>query len=160
GVGPVVVAQGVERVLDRAARLAVGSLERALEQDRALGQLAGEVLVEVGLDLAPQLVVPCGPGVRPRLDRGLPAADRLDAEGAAAAHAREVGVERGHRRLEPAGPAGRLVLDDGAQLLVAVAEDVGLDGDTVADGALWRVPAAVDDGGRMRDPDAPRRFVA
>ena len=56
-----------------------------------------------------------------------------------------------HRR-----PAGRLVLDDGLQLLVAVAEDVGGNGDGVAYGALDGVPAVVEDRRRLCDPDPAR----
>jgi hypothetical protein len=143
-----------------AAYLACGLGAAVLEKHHALGQLAGEVLAEVGVDLAAQLVVPGRPHVRPRLDRELPRPGRLDREAPAPAHAVDVRVERPHRGLEPAPTSGRLVLDDGAQLLVAIAEDVGLDVDGVVHGSLGRIAATVHDGGRMRDPDAPWRFGA
>ena len=59
-------------------------------------------------------------------------------------------------RLQPPPPARRLVLDDRLELLVAVAEDVGGDGDGVAYGALDRVPPVVEDRRRLCDPDPAR----
>ena len=57
-------------------------------------------------------------------------------------------------------PPGRLVLDDGLQLLVAVAEDVGGNGDGVAYGALDCVPPVVEDRRRLCDSDPARTFTA
>ena len=57
-------------------------------------ELAAEVLVEVGGDLAAQLVVPGRPAVGPRLEVELPGAGRLDRELTRPAHA----AARGRRR--------------------------------------------------------------
>ena len=145
GLGQRVVAQGGDS-RSRASRwsaVVLGGCGRRLEQHGALGQLAAEVVL-AGVDLAVHLVAPGGEDVAPRLDRVLPAAGRLDRELALPADAVDVGVDRVHRRLEPAPAAWRLVADDGAHDLVAVAEDVGGDLDRVADAALGRVTSAVD----------------
>ena len=123
--GQLVVAQGGDRALERlAVGLVLGDGGRRLEQHDALGQLAAEVVL-AGVDLALHLVTPGGEHVAPGLDRVLPAARRRDRELALPAHAVDVRVDRVHRRLEPAPAARRLVADDGAHDLVAVAEDVG-----------------------------------
>ena len=128
---------------------------------RALGQLAGEVGL-AGLELARDLVAPGGERVDPRLDRPLPAPGRpVDREAARPADAVVVGVDRRQRRLVPARRrSGRLPAHDGAQDLVAVAEDVGRDVDDVADRALDRPAAAVDDRGRVLDPDARQALAS
>ena len=64
------------------------------------------------------------------------------------------------RRSRQLRSPGAAVADDGAQDLVAVAEDVGRDRDGVADGALDRLAAAVDGRRRVLDPDARRRRLA
>ena len=158
GLGQAVVAEGGDGGLEgllvtRVLRL----LRRRLDEHRALGQLAAEVVL-AGVDLAVHLVAPGGEHVAPRLDRELPAAGRLDRELALPAHAVDVRVDRLHRRLEPAPAAGRLVADDGAHDLVAVAEDVGGDVDRVADAALGRVTSAVDGRAGMVDQRPRGRF--
>ena len=135
------------------------SAAAASTQHRALGQLAAEVVL-AGVDLAVHLVAPGGEHVAPGLDRELPAARRLDRELALPAHAVDVRVDRVHRRLEPAPAARRLVADDGAHDLVAVAEDVGGDLDRVADAALGRVTSAVDGRRGMVDQRPGGSFVA
>src|SRR5687768_15545979 len=94
--------------------------------------------------------------VAPSFDRPLPATGRLDRELALPADAVDVGVDRVERRLDPPLGARRLVAHDRAQLLVAVAEDVGGDADGVADAALDRVASAVHLRGGVVDLD-PRR---
>ena len=136
-----------ERGDRRLQRLAVGRVLRRgdglLEQHDAFRELAGEIVL-AGVDLALHLVPPRGEQVVPGLDRELPAAGRGDRELALPAHAVDVRVDRVHRRLEPAPAAGRLVADDGAHDLVAVAEDVRGDLDGVADATLGRVASAVE----------------
>ena len=125
---------------------------RALEQHDALGQLAGEILLR-DRDLALDLVAPGGEEVDPGLDRELPGALDLDREAPLPADAVVVGVDRVQLGLAPAARAGGLVGDDRAQLLVAVAEDVGLDLDEVADGALGGVAPGVHRRLRVLDVD-------
>jgi hypothetical protein len=143
-------------VLDQ---LAVGALRArgdVVEEDDALAQLARE-LVLAGLELARQLVAPGGEQVGPGVDRELPAAQPVDHERAAPAHAVVVRVERVQLGLGPRACAGAAVHRDGAQLLVAVAEDVARDLDEVADRALRRVAARIHDGLRVLDVDPWRR---
>ena len=64
-----------------------------------------------------------------------------------------------HLDLAPVARLRRLVADDRAEDVVPVAEDVGLDGDRVADDPLGRVPAAVDRRRRVLDDDPLRRAV-
>ena len=120
--------QRVERALDRGAVVAPGGGARGglLEHHDALGELAGEVVLPGGV-LALELVAPGAEQVAPGLDRPLPAALGLDRDLALPADAVDVGVDRLHRRLQPAAGAGRLVAHDRAQDLVTVAEDVGGD---------------------------------
>ena len=156
--GPGARLERVERALDRGAVLAgLGALGGVLEQHDALGELAREVVLAGGV-LALQLVAPGAEQVAPRLDVPLPAARRLHGELAFPEDAVDVGVDRVHRHLEPAAGARRLVADDGAQHLVAVAEDVGRHPDRVADAALGRVASAVHRRCRVVDPDPRRRF--
>jgi hypothetical protein len=152
--------QDAQRVLDRALRVALAALERPLEEDDALRELAAEVLVEVGVDLAAQFVVPRRPAVRPGLEAVEPRARRLDREHTRPADAVDVGVDRGQLGLEPAPSPRRLELHDRLQLLVAVAEDVGGNGDGIAYGALDCVPPVVEDRGRLGDSDPARAFTA
>ena len=144
-----------ERRLDRLLVGALGARRGLLEQHDALGQLAGEVLLPGG-DLALQLVAPGGEDVAPGLDRPLPAAHHVDRELALPAHAVDVRVDRPHRRLDPAAAAGAAVAHDGAEDLVAVAEDVGGHADGLADHALGGIAPGVDRGRRVLDDDARR----
>jgi hypothetical protein len=146
-------AQGVVDQLAVGARRAPGDV---LEQQHALAELARQVVL-AGLELAPQLVAPGGEDVGPRLDRELPAAGRVDDERAAPAHAVDVRVERVQLRLAPLARAVALVEDDGAELVVAVAEHVRRHLDQVADGALGGIAPGVDGRGRVLDVDAGRR---
>ncbi len=70
-----------------------------LEQQRALGELAAEVVL-AGVDLALQLVAPGREDVAPGLDRSTPSARACRPELALPADAVVMGVERVHRRLE------------------------------------------------------------
>jgi hypothetical protein len=156
GLEDVVVFEHAQRVLDQ---LAVGALRAGgdvRQQQGALAQLAREVML-AGLELALQLVAPGREDVRPAGDRELPATDPVDDERAAPAHAVVVRVERVQLGLGPLARARAPVQRDGAQLLVAVAEDVGGDFDEVADRALRRVAAGVDDRLRVLDVDPGRR---
>ena len=130
--------------------------QRLLEQQRPLRQLARQVVL-AGADLARELVAPGGEHVGPGLDRELPAPDRVHREAARPAHATQVGIGAPHLGLAEfalAGPAGA---HDGAQQVVAVAEDVGRDGHGVPDAALGRVAPGIDRGERVLDLDAGRR---
>ena len=137
--------------------LALGAVGRGAQQDGALAELAAEVgLAE--LDLARQLVAPAGEEVDPRLDVPLRAPGLLDGEGPLPAHAVVVGVDRDQRRLAPALVPGLAPAHDGAQHLVAIAEDVRRHLHRVGHGALDWPSTAVDGRRRVRDPDAARRF--
>src|SRR4051812_31150045 len=122
------------RLLDAHAILARGTLGGLLEQHDALRQLPREILLP-RVDLALHLVAPACEGVDPRLDRPAPAAQFGDLELPGPAVAVDVGVDPAHRALAPALAVGRAGLDDGAQHVVAIGEDVGADGDRIADRA-------------------------
>ncbi len=140
----------------RLVGLVLGGLLRPLEEQDALGDLAGEFVLLRG-DLTLELVAPRPEHVGPRLHRVLPAALAVDVEAAGPADAAEVGVDPLHLRLAIVDVARALVADYRAEEIVAVAEDVGLDGYGVPDAALGGVPAAVDRRGRVLDHDAVRR---
>jgi hypothetical protein len=123
------------------------------QQHDALAQLPRE-LVLAALELAAQLVAPRGEDVGPRLDRPLPAADRIHDERAGPADAVDVRVERVQLALRPGVRAGEPVHDDGPQLLVPVAEHVAGHLDQVADRALHRIASAVDHRIGILDVDA------
>ena len=76
--------------------------------------------------------------VDPRLDLELPAADRIHGERPGEA----IVPEKAQRLLAPARPSAP-VPDDGAERVVAVADDRRGDGDAVADAGLGRPAAAV-----------------
>ena len=143
--------EGTEGLLRRAA---VGALQPAggvVEQRRTLGDLALEVLLAGG-QLALQLVAPRRERIDPRLH--LEAVEPQRAGGELAAPA--VDAQLRHRRLgEPAG-AGRPVPHHAAQCLVAVAHEVALHDDDVAEGALGRPAAALDRRPDVVDLDARR----
>ena len=152
------VAERGHGVLDqRLVALVGGGLLRRLEQQDALGELAGEVMLLRG-DLALELVAPGAEHVGPRLHRELPAALAVDVEAAGPAHAAEVGVDPLHLGLPAVVVAGALVADDGAEQVVAVAEDVGLHRYGVSHAALGGVQSAVDGRGRVLDDDALGRL--
>ena len=147
------VAQGGYGVLDqRSVGPRLGLACRSPEKLDALGELAGQVVL-LRRHLAGELVAPGSEDVRPRLHRVLPAARAVELEAACPADAAEVGVDGDHLDLAPAARLRRLVADDRAEDLVAVAEDVGLDPDRVADDPLGGVPAVVDRGRRILDDD-------
>src|SRR5205807_1491880 len=108
-----------------------------------LRHLAGEVVL-AARELALELVPPRPEHVAPGFDGVLPAADM------AQPHLRRPPVSAGllvdpvHLGFLPALLAGAAVLDDGAQQLVPVPEDVGFDPDEVALNPFCWVPAAVD----------------
>jgi hypothetical protein len=64
-----------------------------------------------------------------------------------------MGVDAAHPHLVPLLLVGRSVTDDGADELMAVAEDIGLDVDPVPDAPLRGVTTAVDGGGWELDDD-------
>src|SRR5205807_486304 len=136
---------GGERVLDRQ--------RVAAEEQRAFRELPGEVGLP-GVDLSPQLVLERGEPVDPGLDAEAPEAAAVDDE-----RARPLVVaERLEPRLPPASLADRLVPDGGAADLVAVTEDPRRHLDSVADGALHGVAAAVDLRRHALDLHARRRL--
>ena len=136
-------------------------VQRALQQHDALRQLAREVLVDVGLDLAAQLVVPGGPHVRPRLDRELPAARssrrrscRPSGRRARCASKAVIGVSS--QRVPP----GALYLTTARSFSCPsrkMSASTATVSPTVRLGA-YRPQSMT--GRRMRNPDAPWRFVA
>ena len=143
------------RVLDQPPVGALGARGGRLEQDRALADLARELRL-ARLELAPQLVAPGAEDVRPGADRELPAPDLVDAEGARPADAVVVRVDRAELGFAPFA-AGRPGGDDGADLLVAVAEHVGRHLHDIAHRPLGGVAPGVDAGLRVLDMDPRRR---
>ena len=102
------------RVLDRALRVALGLLERALEEDDALGDLAARGPRRGRrrpCGAARRARSPSGPSTPRTVNCQVPG--RLDRELARPAHAVDVGVDGVQLGLQPPSPAGRLVLDDG-----------------------------------------------
>ena len=155
--GDGVVTEGLDRVLDEGlVGVRPGRLGGGLEQADALGQLAGEVVL-LGGHLAREFVPPRAEHVGPGLDRVVPPTGLVHLEARGPAHAAEVGVDPLHLDLAPVARLRRFVADDGAEDLVAVAEDVGLHGDRVADDALGRVATVVHRRRRVLDHDAGRR---
>ena len=154
GLRDLVVRQGFDRVLDE--RL-VGFLGRRLRRGRqvqnALGKLAREVVLSGG-DLALELVAPGTEHVGPRLHRVLPTALAVDVEAAGPPDASEVRVDPLHVGLLPVFCLGASVANDCPEEIVAVAEDVGLDGHGVPDAPLGGIAASVDGRGRILDDDA------
>src|SRR5205085_7616929 len=133
--------------------------ERASQQQDALGDLAGEVVLSRG-HLALELVAPGAEYVGPTLDRVLPTSGPVDLDRAGPSHAGEMFVDPLHLRLAPVALTGGAVADDGAQEAVAVPEDVGLHGDRVAYAALCRKAASVDRRRRELDLAAGGRLPA
>ena len=151
--GHVLVGQRGDGVLDqRLIRLGLGFACRGGEELDAFRELAGELMLLRG-DLALELVAPGAEHVGPGLDRVFPRSLLVDVEAALPAHAAEVGVDAHHLGLAPVAGLRRLVADDRAQDVVAVAEDVGLDFDRVPDDALGGIPAVVDRRRRVLDHD-------
>jgi len=151
----------LERLGERRDAGAVAALELeplldrqllAAEEDRALGELAGEVLLP-RLDLAAEFTDPRRFPVDPRLDRVLPPAAGVGLERARPA----VVPERTHRGVAPAPLFRRAVAQRRHEHVVSVAEDRGPDVDRVADRPLRRVAAAVDDRPHVLDLDPRRR---
>ncbi len=157
--GHVRVAQRAPSVLDQPAVLGGGrALGGIAQQQRALGHLAGEVVLAAG-DLALEFVAPGSEHVGPGVDRVLPGAEAVDLEAPAPADAAEVLVGPAHLGLAPVGVAGPPIADHRAQDVVAVAEDVGGHADGVADAAFGGEPAVVDGGLRELDHDPRNRLL-
>ena len=137
----VIFGMGLELLEQRRERLLVGPLGLgvgALDQQAAFGQLEADV--QTGIVLLHDLGAPALEQVAPGRDRIEIAGVAGDREPAAPA----VVVDERHRRLAPVPLVLRAILDAGGDLVVAVAEDVGLDLDHVADHPLDRMPAAVE----------------
>ena len=143
--------------ISRWSPLACRGRRRLPEQHDALAQLAGEVLLAAG-DLAFELVAPRREEVDPGLHRELPAAHRVDHEGALPAHALVVRVDGHQLRLDPLPPARRERADHGAQLVVAVPEHVAGDLHEVPDRALRGVATRVHRRLQVLDVDAGGRL--
>ena len=115
------------------------------EQHGALGQLAGQVVLP-GRELALELVAP---GREASVQASIVYCQRPSASTVNAPSQRtpsrcaSTGASRHSRQRLPPGAA---VAHDGAQDLVAVAEDVGRHRDGVAHAALGGIAAGVDDG--------------
>ncbi len=137
-----------EQRLQRLLVRALGLLMRLLDQLAALDQLERDV--EAGVVLLLHLVAPAREQVAPSLDRVEVAGVAGDRKLAGPA----VVVDQRHGRLAPALLVLRAVLDRRGDLVVAVAEDVGLDRDDVAHHALDRMAAAVELGRHALDHHA------
>ena len=138
---PLVVALGAELLQQRPQRLLIGALgllEGALQEQAPLGQL--ERHVQPGVVLLHHLGAPAFEQVAPGLDGVDVAAVAHDRKAAGPA----IVLDQRHRRLAPGALVLGAVLDAGGNLVVAVAEDVRLDLDHVADHALDRMPSAVE----------------
>ena len=159
GLGHAGVGELLDRVLDEpAAGGVLGDRGGGLEQHAALGELAAEVVL-VGVDLALQLVTPGPEHVGPGLDRVLPGAGPIHGELARPAHAAEVRVDPAQAHLAPLLLARAAIADDGADELVAVTEDIGLDVDDVPDAPFGGVAAGVDGRRRELDDDPARSLL-
>ena len=157
-VGHVGVVHDGQRVLDQPP-VALGrrGRRRLAQQHGALAQLPGEALLAAG-DLALELVAPRRELVDPGLHGELPAAHRVDHEGALPAHALVVGVDGDQLGLDPLPAARRERADHGAQLVVAVPEHVAGDLHQVPHGALRGVAAGVHRRLQVLDVDAGGRL--
>src|SRR5438477_592595 len=111
-----------------------------------------------GLALFDEILAPALKPVRPRFDRVAPASDAIRPE---ARHPSVVVVKSEGRLLPHLILKG--VMKDGAELVMAVAEQIGPDFDGIADNALCRISPAVDLGIDVLDNDArvqpPRRMM-
>ena len=138
---PVVVLER-RQLLDQPAERplvgALGLLVGALDQRPALAQLEADV--EPGVVLLHDLAAPALEQIAPRLDGVEVTGVALERKPPAPA----VVVEERHRRLAPLGLVLRAVLDRRRDLVVTVAEDVGLDLDHVAHHPLDRMAATVE----------------
>src|SRR5438445_600311 len=105
--------------------------------------------VLAGLDPLGELPAPGFKGIDPGLDGEHVAAELRNRELAPPA----VVDERDHRRLGPGGSGVVAVADDARQRVMAVGEDVGLDGYLLAQRPLGREPAGVDLGRHRFDGD-------
>jgi hypothetical protein len=142
---------GVERGLDAVGVRGIDAV--ALHEQPALGELAREVGLAGGV-LALDLGVPGAEGVGPRLDRPLPDAAGRDGEAAGPGVAVDVGVDAPQLVLGPLLRALGARLDDGAQEVGAVLEDLGGHLVGVAGDRLGAVAPAVDQRARVLDLDA------
>ena len=145
-----VVPGRLQLVEERLQRVLVGALrlgQRLLDQHPAFDQLEADV--QAGVVLLHDLAAPALEQIAPRLDGVEIAAVAMHREPAGPA----VVVDRRQRRLAPVGLVLGAVLDRGGDLVMAVAEHVGLDLDHVADHALDRMAPAVELGIEMLDHD-------
>src|SRR3954470_24882748 len=111
-----------------------------------------------GLALFDEILAPALESVGPHLDRVAPASDAIRPE---ARHPSVVVVKREGRLMPRLILKG--VMEDGPELVVAIAEQIGPDLDGIAGNALCRIPPAIDLGIDILDNDAraqpPRRMV-
>src|SRR5205085_6198018 len=129
---------------------------RRFDKAGALGEFKIDRLP--GLALFDEILAPALKPVGPRFDRVAPASDAIRPE---ARHPSVVVVKREARLLPHLILKG--VMEDGPELVVAVAEQIGPDFDGVPDDALCRIPPAIDLGIDVLDNDArvqpPRRMM-
>src|SRR5438477_1864209 len=111
-----------------------------------------------GLALFDEILAPALEPVGPHLDRVAPASDAIRPE---ARHPSVVVVKREGRLMPRLILKG--VMEDGPELVVAIAEQIGPDFDGIADYALCRIPSSVDFGIDVLDNDTrvqpPRRMI-
>src|SRR5437660_9533279 len=112
---------------------------RRFDKADALGQFKIDRLP--GLALFDEILAPALEPVGPHLDRVAPASDAIRPE---ARHPSVVVVKREGRLMPRLILKG--VMEDGPELVVAIAEQIGPDFDGIADNALCRIPPAIDRG--------------
>src|SRR5437660_6819918 len=110
---------------------------RRFDKAGALGEFEIDHLP--GLALFDEIGAPALKPVGPRFDRVAPASDAIRPD---ARHPSVVVVKREARLLPHLILKG--VMEDGPELVVAVAEQIGPDFDGIADNALCRIPPAID----------------
>ena len=160
------ILEGNQRVLDhRPVAFDLRHVCGLAQQHQALGHLPAQVMLR-SLHLAPQLIAPGAEPVGPGLNRVCPRPRLLDLEASGPTDAVEMGVDRTHLSLTPKAAfpmrtthLPRVVQNDRAQQIVAIAEDVGLHHDAVPHAALGGEPPAVNRWRRVLDHDPLGRFL-